>query len=625
MRIALLTYRGNMYCGGQGIYAACLAREWQRAGHDVHVIAGPPLPELAPDIPLHTIPNVNVFGVHHPDWARRANPFELLSPINLWELGVSRIGVFPEMQSFGLRLLLRWRELQRRHRFDVVFDNQSLSWGLLGIQAAGTPVVSVIHHPLHIDREADYAIDPSLLMKLRAHPLLPALHAGARGAPTGQDHHRERGLAARDRALLRDPGEGRSRRGLQRHRHRALPADARTRGQGRRSCSSSAAPRTARRGSGTLLEALTHLLPEHVRLKIVDGRIPDGGLVMRFLRRFGTSRDRVVLHREMLETSRTSSRQYATARIAVVPSFFEGFGFPASEAMACGLAGGRQPREPSPRWWAATGQAGRLVASAQRPARSRPRSRSGFWPSPVAPRAMGRAARARSGERTFQWEETPPRTCRPVFEETSSVLLTVDLERLEGPGGERLLDAGCGEGATASAPSSAAPSVVGLDLDLGLAARRRGARHCASEAARSRGQLGAHASRRHLRLPFRDETFDKVICSEVMEHVHDYRAAARELARVTRPGGMVAVTIPTATSEHLYLRTGDDYFESPGGHIRIFRPASSSPEGLAERGTLHGRGGLRPRAPHPLLGAALAGGPARGRRAAGSSRPTEPS
>jgi hypothetical protein len=41
VRIALLTYRGNMYCGGQGIYAAYLAREWKRAGHEVHVIAGP--------------------------------------------------------------------------------------------------------------------------------------------------------------------------------------------------------------------------------------------------------------------------------------------------------------------------------------------------------------------------------------------------------------------------------------------------------------------------------------------------------------------------------------------------------------------------------------------------------
>jgi SAM-dependent methyltransferase len=89
-------------------------------------------------------------------------------------------------------------------------------------------------------------------------------------------------------------------------------------------------------------------------------------------------------------------------------------------------------------------------------------------------------------------------------------------------------------------------------------------------------------------LPFPDGCFDKVICSEVMEHVHDYRAAARELARVVKPGGLVAVTIPTATSENLYLRVGDDYFESPGGHIRIFRPRELAlglaAAGLATRG-----------------------------------------
>jgi SAM-dependent methyltransferase len=84
-------------------------------------------------------------------------------------------------------------------------------------------------------------------------------------------------------------------------------------------------------------------------------------------------------------------------------------------------------------------------------------------------------------------------------------------------------------------------------------------------------------------LPFADAAFDKVICSEVMEHVHDYRGAARELARVTKPGGCVAVTIPTTTSENLYLRVGDDYFESPGGHIRIFRPRQLA-LGLAEAG-----------------------------------------
>src|SRR4030095_7013427 len=59
-----------------------------------------------------------------------------------------------------------------------VFDNQSLAWGLLGIRATGVPVVSVIHHPLHIDREADFAIDPSLAKKVRRPLYFPLLMQG---------------------------------------------------------------------------------------------------------------------------------------------------------------------------------------------------------------------------------------------------------------------------------------------------------------------------------------------------------------------------------------------------------------------------------------------------------------
>ena len=96
-------------------------------------------------------------------------------------------------------------------------------------------------------------------------------------------------------------------------------------------------------------------------------------------------------------------------------------------------------------------------------------------------------------------------------------------------------------------------------------------------------ELGAMLQGDAFHLPFADATFDKVICSEVMEHVHDFTGAARELARVLRPGGLAAVTIPTATSEHLYLHVGDDYFESPGGHIRVFRPRELA-RGLARAG-----------------------------------------
>ena len=135
------------------------------------------------------------------------------------------------------------------------------------------------------------------------------------------------------------------------------------------------------------------------------------------------------------------------------------------------------------------------------------------------------------------------------------MLLTVDLERLEVRPGELLLDAGCGEGRHCYGALEKGARVGGLDLDpAGLRAAVGGLR----SRARELSSMGEMLQGNTFQLPFADGSFDAIICSEVMEHVHDYRAAAAELARVTRPGGRVAVTIPTATSEHLYLRGGDD-------------------------------------------------------------------
>jgi SAM-dependent methyltransferase len=160
------------------------------------------------------------------------------------------------------------------------------------------------------------------------------------------------------------------------------------------------------------------------------------------------------------------------------------------------------------------------------------------------------------------------------------VLLTVDLARLEVRPGDLVLDAGCGEGRHCFGALERGARVVGLDLDRPSLDRGSGPLRAR---AKELGAFGVMIHGNTFRLPFRDGTFDRVICSEVMEHVHDWRGAARELARVVRPEGTVAITIPTATSEHLYLRLGDDYFESPGGHIRIFRPRTLA-QGLAEAG-----------------------------------------
>jgi glycosyltransferase involved in cell wall biosynthesis len=408
VRIALLTYRGNMFCGGQGIYAAYLAREWKRAGHDVHVIAGPPLPEIEPDIPLHVIPNLNVFGVRHPDWARRPQPLQLVAPLNLWELGVSRIGVFPEMQTFGLRLLLRWRRLQERHRFDVVFDNQCLSWGLLGIQKTGVPVVSVIHHPLHIDREADFAIDPRLRTKLKRtlyFPLLMQQLVAPRLArivtvseASRAEIERYFGIPEKDVAVVYN--------GTDTDLFRPLPA-------ARIETELLFVGRTEdrKKGIGTLLEALS-LLPTWVTLKIVDGRIPDHGLVPRLIRKHRLA-DRVVLERRML-TREELVGQYSTARAAVVPSFFEGFGFPASEAMACGLPVIANAAGALPEVVGSDGVAGRLVPP--RDARALAAAIADMLADPERARRMGDAARARV-QHVFRWDRAAAELAR-VFEET---------------------------------------------------------------------------------------------------------------------------------------------------------------------------------------------------------------
>ncbi len=396
MRIALLTYRGNMFCGGQGIYAAYLAREWKQAGHDVHVIAGPPLPELDPGIPLHVIPNENVFGVQHPDWARRENPLKLLSPLNLWELGVSRFGVFPEMQSFGLRLFMRWKRLHERHRFDVVFDNQSLSWGLLGIKASGVPVVAAIHHPLHIDREADFAIDPRLKMKIKrtlyfplfmqqiVAPRLDRIVTVSEASRT--EIERYFGIPEKQVSVVYNGTD------LERfHPMPEQPIEADLLFVGR--------TEDRKKGIGTLLEALS-LLPENITLKIVDGRIPDEGLVPRLIRRFRLE-NRVLLQREMLSIEDLVA-QYSTARVAVVPSFFEGFGFPASEAMACGLPVIANAAGALPEVVGTDGSAGRLVPP--RNPRALADAIADVLADPERARQMGIAARARV-QRVFQWSD----------------------------------------------------------------------------------------------------------------------------------------------------------------------------------------------------------------------------
>ena len=151
-------------------------------------------------------------------------------------------------------------------------------------------------------------------------------------------------------------------------------------------------------------------------------------------------------------------------------------------------------------------------------------------------------------------------------------MLTVDYDRLGVARGERLLDLGCGGGRHAFEAARRGARVVAVDADDLEVKHVRdtiGAMLDAGEI-RSEDEAGA-VQGDALRLPFGDESFDRVIAAEVLEHIPDDAVAMGELTRVLRPGGTMAVTVPRFGPEVVNWALSDEYHDVPGGHIRIYR------------------------------------------------------
>ena len=150
-------------------------------------------------------------------------------------------------------------------------------------------------------------------------------------------------------------------------------------------------------------------------------------------------------------------------------------------------------------------------------------------------------------------------------------MLTVDFKKFQPESDDLILDAGCGEGRHTFALNKAGCRVFGLDFDhLSVGKAQYVLREMNNRGETDRPSLFIQGD--NLRLPFKDSTFDKIICAEVMEHISDDRAVVVEFLRVLKPGGIMAVTVPTPFTEHVYGKLSVKYFRTPGGHIRIYRP-----------------------------------------------------
>ena len=145
----------------------------------------------------------------------------------------------------------------------------------------------------------------------------------------------------------------------------------------------------------------------------------------------------------------------------------------------------------------------------------------------------------------------------------------IKVESLEGI----MLDLGCGEGRHIFASMEAFPNMqcVGLDPHLeSLDKSLEGLEFFESISNKKTSFLSGSA----YKLPFNDNTFDMVICSEVLEHLHEYKEAINEVYRVLKPRGKFLASVPAEFPEKICWALSKEYQNQPGGHLRIFKKKS---------------------------------------------------
>ncbi|MFG2191394.1 glycosyltransferase family 4 protein [Streptomyces sp. NPDC048639] len=329
LRIALLTYKGNPFCGGQGVYVRHLSRELARLGHSVQVVGAQPYPVLDGGVGLTELPSLDLY--RQPDPFRTPRPGEYRDWIDALEVATMWTGGFPEPLTFSLRA--RRHLAAHRDRFDVVHDNQTLGYGLLGLERLGFPLVTTIHHPITVDRQLDLDAAPGwrrrasvrrwygfTRMQKRVARRLPSVltvsgssrqeiveHLGVR-----QDRVHVVHIGADTDLFSPDPSVAR------------IP--------GRIVTTSSAD--VPLKGLIHLIEALAKVRTENPEAHlVVVGKRADGGPVAAAIERYGLAGAvefvKGISDAELVDLVRS-------AEIACVPSLYEGFSLPAAESMATG-------------------------------------------------------------------------------------------------------------------------------------------------------------------------------------------------------------------------------------------------------------------------------------------------
>jgi len=319
-----------MYSGGQGVYIHYLAAEYRNLGHEVDIIVGPPYPYIADGARVHKIPNLNLFESQK-NFLSKKKPFQVFKPLNLYEVAAVRLGMFPEMFTFGIRSYLKLRDLMKKRKFDIIHDNQTLAYGNLLMKSLKTPIVATVHHPLSIDRNSDLTHTKSFKQKwgrIMFYPFFMQNIVTKRmdrviTVSNSSAQKAKQAFKIAD-AKLRvvyngvDTDKFRMRDDIKKEPNSLIVATN---------------TRDRNKGIIYLLQALT-MMRGQVKLTIVDDKPPRNDYAPGLVKEYGL--EDMITFTGRLSHSEVA-KKYAAAEIAVSPSIYEGFGLPAAEAMACGV------------------------------------------------------------------------------------------------------------------------------------------------------------------------------------------------------------------------------------------------------------------------------------------------
>ena len=331
MKIGLLSYRSNPFSGGQGIYLKHLSLAFLNLGHEVDVISGPPYPDLHEDIKLIKIPSLNLFELEDSLRLRSFRSRFLLNPIDLIEwLGILS-GGFPEPYTFGRRVEKYLKESSIK--YDLLHDNQSLSYALLDIQKR-TPLVTTIHHPITKDHKLELESAKNWKQRLSTNRWHNFLKMQKKVAPelnriicpsnqSKEDVIKEFKVNSSKLEVVLN-GIDLETFNLKDHIEKT-PFKVVT----------TASADIPLKGLRYLINALPSVLQDFPECTLsVIGRAKANGETKKQIKRLGLESE-ISFHSELSEQDIVEL--YSSSEIAVIPSLYEGFGFGAGEAMACGI------------------------------------------------------------------------------------------------------------------------------------------------------------------------------------------------------------------------------------------------------------------------------------------------